>query len=349
MSLLLLEGFDDGILESSIAGKWTSFQNNNGISTTYGRNGKGKWFANQTDHNTLTLGSDAHATAILGVACRFTSLVTQTNEGYFPLRFHGDSGAITHVAIGILDTGEIQVKRGDSTTLATSSGLGLTTNVWYYIEAKVTVNDTTGAVVVKVNGTEVVNISGVDTRNGGTDGIVSQVRIGMTGSGSQASPFHGDDIYICNGAGTTHNDFLGDGKVETLLPNGNGTYSQLVGSDADSVDNYLLVDEAIPSSADYVGSATDGSKDTYAYANLSDNTRVVKGVQATMYAAKSDTGAKSARQVLRTGAIDYIGSDESLSTTYTASVKVWEQNPNTATAWTGSEVDAAEFGFEVRP
>src|SRR5437764_673985 len=50
-----------------------------------------------------------------------------------------------------------------------------------------------------------------------------------------------DDLYVCDATGTTNNTFLGDVRVHTLVPSGNGTDSGLTGSDGNQVNNYQLV------------------------------------------------------------------------------------------------------------
>ena len=158
-----------------------------------------------------------------------------------------------------------------------------------------------------------------------------------------------DDLYVCNGAGTSNNDFLGDVAVYNLLPNGNGFYSQFVGSDADSTDNYLLVDEAgNPVTTDYAGSPTDGNKDTYTFQDLPVSSGTVLGTQVGMYAAKSDTLAKSIRSVARLSGVDATGTDHTLQTSYDIHDDIYETKPGGG-AWTIADVNNTEFGAEARP
>ena len=92
-----------------------------------------------------------------------------------------------------------------------------------------------------------------------------------------------DDVYLMAGTG---DEFLGDCTVATLLPTGNGFVNQFVGSDGNSTDNYLLVDEQPPSSTDYVGSATTGQQDLYTLTNLTGSGTVL-AVAPTIYAVRA--------------------------------------------------------------
>jgi hypothetical protein len=147
-----------------------------------------------------------------------------------------------------------------------------------------------------------------------------------------------------------NNDFLGDVRVYGLWPDGNGANSGLVGSDTDSVNNYLLIDDAAagaPDTGDYVRSSTPGTKDTYTYTDVPAGT-TVKGVQVDSYVWKTDTGAISGRVVAYDGANTLVGSDVVLSTSYQGVSSVLELAPDGA-AWTGTKVNSTQFGWEVRP
>jgi hypothetical protein len=186
-----------------------------------------------------------------------------------------------------------------------------------------------------------------DTRNGGTSTLADSVvfvRGPSTGSGGVHKY---DDIYITDSGGIINNGYLGDIRVYARFPDGNGNYSQLLGSDGNSVDNYLLVDEnPDPNTSDYVGSGTPGQIDTYTMADIPSG--IIKAVVQRSYMAKSDAGARTARNVVRIASMDYTSSDFSLNTSYAQQATFWDASPASTVAWTSSEVNSAEFGVEVR-
>lgn len=195
-------------------------------------------------------------------------------------------GGTTHVTI-TLDASLHVVATRNGTVLATSTNaFPATANVWHYIEVKVVIHDTAGSVIVKVDGTEWLNVSGVDTRNAGTTGAISEIDLYRV----NANQTFWDDAYVADTTGPApYNDFLGDVKVHTELPSGNGDSSDWIGSDGNSVDNYQLVDEASSSSTDYVASATVGAQDLYQMGTAPAGVTVL-AVQEWVYAAKSDAG-----------------------------------------------------------
>jgi hypothetical protein len=134
--------------------------------------------------------------------------------------------------------------------------------------------------------------------------------------------------------------------VECLFPNGNGASSQWVGSDGNSTDNYLLVDEAAPNDdTDYVTSATVGDKDTYAYSNLTPGSGSVYAVQIAAWARKTDVAERKIATIARTTS-EQDSADRTLATTYTYYLDVRNTRPGGG-AWSISDVNGAEFGVKV--
>ena len=337
MSLLLLEGFDTGdwVQRATTA---TSVA----VDTTTKRTGYGS-LAYSVSSSLMqwdVLAADRHATFVLGFGIYFTTTSVSNI-----VELYGEG--VVHGRLQRSPDGSVRVLR-NTVDLGSSATTPLTLNVWHYVEFSYTMGDgTAGSFAVHVDGVDVLSVSGVDTRNGGTTGLLDSVRIILT---NNAGDFFLDDVYLCNGAGTVNNTLLGPIAVEALYPSGNGNYSQLVGSDGNSTDNYLLVDEnPDPSGTDYVGSPTDGNKDTYLFADLSVPTAVIPGVEVRMWAAKSDVNPKSLRRVHRRGGVDSTGADIALADTYTSYPEVLELDPNGSVPWTVANLNASEWGVEVRP
>ena len=156
-----------------------------------------------------------------------------------------------------------------------------------------------------------------------------------------------DDIYVCDDTGGTNNDFLGDIRVEALLPNGNGNSSQFDGSDGNTTDNYLLVDDATPNDdTDYVESPDSGDKDTYAYGNLASSTGSVYGVQICPYARKTESGIRNLKTVARLSGTETDGPERPVGDSYAYMPDIRETKPGGG-AWSISDVNSAEFGQKV--
>ncbi len=343
MALVYVDSFDH---YTTITDKgWIA--NFNGIGNgigAFGRNGtSGQRINNSTGRGITRVLPGSYSTIVVGFAVRSTGW-----DNNVQLLQLSESGT-NHIQLRTTAAGRLQVCR--STTQIGSTGTAtLTTNLFYYVELKVTIHDSTGSFEVRVNGTTDITGSSLDTRNGGTSGVIDTLVLGdNTGSAPNFSVnLDWDDLYVLDTSGSSPtNDFLGDVRIEALLPDNNGNSSQLVGSDGNSTNNYQLVDESAPNGdTDYVESSTVGDKDTYSYGNLTSTTGTVYGVQILPYAKKTDAGVRSIKSVARLSGTETDSSDKTLSTSYGYLPDIRETKPGGG-AWSISDVNSAEFGVKV--
>jgi hypothetical protein len=230
------------------------------------------------------------------------------------------------------------INAGGGVQASSSPGL-IPAGIWAYIEVQGRIHDTLGQVTIRVNGTTVVSATNFDTKNPAS--AAADVIWFEPGG---VSPCLFDDFYLCTGS--LSDPFLGDSRVDTLLPNGNGAVNQFVGSDGNSTDNYLLVDEVPPSSTDYTGSPTVGQQDLYTFADLGFTTGTIHAVCPTFYVAKTEVGARTAKPVLRRTTSN-VGTGFTLDTAYRTRQAVYTTDPETSAAWTITNVNALQAGVEV--
>lgn len=356
MSLLFTESWDGiGTTSASYLGKWTAAAGGT-ISAGNGRNGNGLRGPGSNTWRFTVASADEHATFILGAACFWTVL-----DEVEIFTFAADNGATEHVIIRSNAAGALEVWRGDpggggSAQLDVSANGVIGATTWHYIECKAILGDgTSGQVIVRVDGVEVVDTGGVDTKNAGTDTTFDSIMI--EGDAGATDRVNFDDLVLMNGvdsglAGLPNNDFLGDVFVEALFPNGNGATSGMTGSDADSTDNYLLVDETGANDGDttYVESGVDDTKDTYAYGATS-GTGGVAGVAAYTWAKRTDTDSRDIAIVSRLSTAtptEEDSADQALASTYACHRAIFEADPG-GSVWTRANVDAGEWGVKSRP
>jgi len=349
MALVHYEGFDDGLhaLRADISGtegsSWAIFSG--------GRFGDKCLRCSSTTYG-VSFTANAHATVTIGFA--FKAIANNGSSTF--LVFRGDNGATSHIQCYHLADDSLDIRRGGSAVLLNIPGFFPTSPEWMFVEMTVTINDTTGAITVWKNNVQVGAVSGVDTKNGGTN--ISFDRVTWEDYNVSGTDYDLDDVYVVTGGGASPTSRLGDCRVVTLLPGGNGNYSQLTGSDSDSTDNYLLVDESAPTLGvtggsepggfDYVGSSS-AQKDTYAFGDTGVSAGTVHALRVAKYAGKSDTGDISCRDAIRISGSDYTGSTRGMSNSYGLLEDQYLVSPDTASAWGLSEIDGAEFGFEVVP
>lgn len=158
------------------------------------------------------------------------------------------------------------------------------------------------------------------------------------------------DLYVLDNAGAQNNDFLGDCRVELRVPSADGAMQQFATVVPATAGHFAKVAE-IPYDGDtsYVEDATVGAVDTYGHAALAAASGVVRGVQFSTVAKRSDAGPKTIAGCVRQGGVNYFGAAKTPSTVYTVEDNrdILELNPATGLPFTIAEVNAAEFGFQV--
>lgn len=339
MALLFIDSFDHYTTTTAEV-KWTTLSNASiGAHGRNGTNGIQCGASNTPGALSKTL-STSYGTLIMGVAARFGS-VTPSDATTDILEFLDGTTSQISMRSTADGTGRLLLARG-GTQIAISANNVFTPEVYCYLELKV-VFGSSGSAELRLNGTAIITFSG-DTTASAND---SANRISLGGYRTQSGAVEFDDFYLCDSSGGVNDDFLGDVRVEYIAPNGNGNTSQLVGSDGNSTDNYLLVDENPPNGdTDYVQSATVDEKDTYAYANLTPTTGSVYGVQLSPYARKTDAGARGLKTVARHSGTEEDSAAQALSTSYAFYSDIRETKPGGG-SWSISDVNGAEFGVKV--
>lgn len=323
MTLLGYWGFDDAVAEQGAA-----------PGATTGRTG-GKAASTASGGLLLTLDSiiPAGQTFIHGIAIQ-----TAVGNGYF-LQYVG-SDASTHFRIGMDAAGHIRIE-----PLAVNGPVStrfITANTWFYLEVKATIAEA-GSIEVRVNNEVWVSYTG-DTR-AGTVGDLALIN-----RNAPVTSILMDDCYILDTLGSEDNNYLGDTVVKTLVVNGNGSSSQWVGSDSNSTDNYLLVDEVDSSMTDYVGASTSGFRDLYTLTDLPTSDTVV-AISELVYALKNDGGVSANVIPVAKGQSGTIRTDAALPALSTSAVSYRAQIRKTdpdGNALTAARVNAMEIGVQVQ-
>jgi hypothetical protein len=324
MALLFIDGFDAGDITakwSVPAGTWSYTS-----STRFGTGG-----AASSNGGGQTLRSITPSAQIfLGFAARVTNFTSRT---LFTLR--GDSGATSHISLTINTDGSLTLSRGGGTTLSSPGTVNI--NVWHHYEISATVADAGGNVVVKVDGTTVINFTG-DTKSGGTSTNIDTVVIGQDNS------IIYDDLYICDNTGSApYNTFLGDVRVNTVTPSAAGASTNFTPS---SGANYTTVDELPYSATDYVTATAAGTRDTYTMSDLSGSYTIL-AVQNNVVAKKADAGGTAIKPALVSGGTVYYGANRTLTVNDGTASDLRIVDPATSAAWTLAGVNSLEAGMEI--
>lgn len=338
MAFVAATGFETG---TAWHPNWldTGTSGTSGMTTGSGRDGVGVAFsqANNLGATQRFSFTAAHDTLYMHIGAKVSAI-----NGLVLAWIMGDTGATTHIELIFDAAGHLYAKRGaGGTTLASSTQTVTGSAVWYSFEIKCIIADSGGEITVKVNGTQWLTFTG-DTKNAGTATRPDTLKFSVNND-----IIRYDDIVIYDASGSTLNTWTGEVCIVGLRANGNGANSVLVGSDGNSTNNYQQVDEFPFNTSDYNGSATATDLDTYDMTAVA-KTGTVIGVQLNNFAAKSDAGARSFKHVMRaSGGTMVKSSAVGLSTTYTDYVGPWWETDGNGSAWTTTNLDTHEFGFEV--
>ena len=244
----------------------------------------------------------------------------------------------------------IVVVNGAGTVLYTTS-LALQYQIWAYIQVKMTVGTSTGAFEVRVTqgGATSSWTSGSQTGQN-TDptgfGSTNQVWLNQGNPGAAQAQF--DDLYVLNSLGSVNNDFLGECRVITSVPNANGATNNFTKSGAPA-SNFGCVNE-IPPDLDttYNYSNTALQIDLYAYPAIAP-TGSIAALQVNLCERKDDVGSRTTCAEYRsTGAVNYDGALQfSPGSQYSIDRQIYETDPATAAAWTTAGVNGGQFGIKL--
>lgn len=256
-----------------------------------------------------------------------------------------DSGGTAQVSVCINSNGNLLLYRGTSSNFATST-LTLTTGVNYHFEWNVVHNNSTGTSEVRLDNVEWVSYTG-DTLQTGSNS--RSIRIGHdAGTSTATAPtLYVWDIYILDGAAGV-SGFLGQNReVAIITPNGAGTHDDFTDNPT-VTNNWENVDGPRPDLDDtYLESSTVGHKILYAATSLPTSLGTVDGVIVDVSAKSDDGGARGVKTLVKEGATESASADQALTSSYKHYTNVHENNPDTAAAWTKTEVNAMEIGAEV--
>lgn len=302
MTLLFFDGFDNGNTipkpEWDKLRDWANATGRDG-STNGAVSHSGSTITQQV--KTLTLPSAA-ATCIVGAGVMVNAGQMANTPSRDNYEFGFMVGGVVQCIVDINASGFIEVRRGANqpgTVLATSSAHApITADTWNHIQIKYVAHTSNGTVEVKLNGATLISLTGANTAT--TSGSVSGIRC----SAYQSCTIWYDDMWICDAVDATstqnrpNNDYLGDLKVVTLIPDGAGDatfWSASTGS------NYAAVDESPPNTTDYVSASggVSGVRDLYTASNLPGLATEVYAMRGGLTATKTDIGQAWVKTVVK--------------------------------------------------
>jgi hypothetical protein len=254
-------------------------------------------------------------------------------------------GSSFHTNIAITTSGAIRMRRA-TTQLGTDSTFTFALNTRYRFELRTVIADSGGLIEVRIDGTSVASVSNVDTRDGGTSGVVSRVELrGMIQSSSAGNTIF-DNLTVNDTTGAAPTSWPGARRIETIFPNGDDSVQW---TPSQGSLNYDLINDATPDLLTWVQSNTANQVDRYDLQDLSGTPTAIDAVQLVTRAGRSDTGARTMRGFIRSGTTTANGATFTPVATPSGQYvrDTWHTDPDTNAAWTAAGVNALKAGVEV--
>lgn len=322
MSLLFMDGLDNhnsGPIEPIYG--WTKFDNNTDIISGGGRFGGNSIRVTHLGGNEFGYTFDS-VQSTLRIAGSFS------RSGSFRIEFKDENGN----NVVQWESDDLLILNDSNVTNATS--FPSNSYSWYEVEL---VYGASGSITVYINGAQ----SYTNTHD-----------LSSTGSGFKELVFTGDtidwdDFIFWNNDGSGLSSFpIGDSKITKLTPTSTVTGNFTAVGDSS---NELTVDDdpGFDGDSTYNESKTVGARDTFGISDLT-NTSSILGLQVVSFAKKDDAGTRTHSNVITSGTTTQLGTEKTLLTSYSTFLDIYDNNPDTGTDWTETEVNNLQIGYEVR-
>jgi hypothetical protein len=269
-------------------------------------------------------------------------------------------GAAYHVRVNLNRDGTFSLIRAIGNEGAVGANVlaqsleGLTAATWMYLEFKWLIHATAGTFEIRVNGIPVLTYAGATIENdpfATTLGVWNAIH--LLGLQSVPGPPYLTvricDLYLADLASTLADDvhdFLGDGVIATIKPNGVGSSTGWLASSGANWD--AVNDGAAPDDdATYVSVATPGVTDLYQFEDIPAGA-IVKGAHLCAMLRKETAGAATVAPVIQpSGSGALTGPAQGVANTvYDRYVtQAYDLNPTTGVKFTASEINAGQFGL----
>lgn len=364
MSLLFLEGFDHygggSTFNVECQGKWTGVIGNNEVITAPGRDLESSiTMGNQNDQTSdpyliSRIMPSADSELVIGMAIYHTGVgaTSQYERNIFRIQdvMGNVFGTIGFRASLVPGYWLNHYTVNDPVAAANAS---IPANMWNYLEVRILFSNSVGEVEWWLNDVQIGSTTGIDTiyqgdlsfggfqlRFGNTFAQITQLR----STGIPSARF--DDIYVVDTLGSAPwNGRLGDQKLHILRATANGGVNDMTATGAAS--NYEAIEDSSGPDEDssYVESDVLNDQELYEFDNLPTVDSVI-AVQPVVRCRKVAAGIGDMEIIHQDAGGVNNGTTKGIPGDYVYHHEIFEQNPDTASAWTPSEVDASEFGFE---
>jgi hypothetical protein len=270
----------------------------------------------------------------------------------------------SHLKLGLTRQGTF-VLRGRAQDIAgaaiilAQSAEGIQSNSWAYIECKWVIAASGGSFQLHVNGMPLLSFTGDTNQQGTSDPpiIFNQLWTTVSLLGVPSSPSVTPegflhlwmcDLYLADltGGASDVKDFLGDGIVATIFPNGPGVAADW--SPQPGPPNWDQVNDKPTPDGDstYVRTTAIGTRDVYTFEDIPIGSEVL-GAHLNILARKEEDGGAVLKPIVNQAGVDYLGPEQGVGgVAYDRYLtQPYDLNPATGARWTWAEINNGQFGM----
>ena len=333
---LHIDGFDSYAVSSDLLQEYVGQSCN--FSTTAGRFGQGCMQINGNS-SYLTWGNSSQMSEIWA---GFAIQCTNSGQNFGPfitiVSANGTEAEFQYAPI----SGNWAFTRGTSTYLGTYTyPISLSTYNWIEIHYKI--SSSVGIAEIWVNGTRVINLTGINTTSYSSTSF-GTIKLGGDGSSGLVGNY--DDWYILDTTGTYNNTRLGDSRVETLRPQSD--FGPNDGVPSTSGPHYKMINELQWNSSNTITlGSTSGNAEVFGMTSLTAEPTNIHAVRVLASAEKTDAGALLANTIVVSSNVAANGNSTALTTSYTHLSNIFEIDPNTGVPWGLTAINSMDCGFKI--
>lgn len=346
-NIVLIESFDlyDAIAALEASGKWLSYTNVSGAFglTSGGRFGVGNSLKMNTGGNNAALTKalpNPTTRTQTGFAFRLNAL-PGSEQRFLHLHDNNDN---TNCRLAITTAGKLKLTVWGSTVVESTNALPV--GSWVWIEWIAFISTTVGTHKVYVDGVEEITWGPGDNTPSGFAVRWDKITLGNNLSGLSLNADI-DDFVVADASALSPPDLWGDSRISVLEPTSVATNTGFAevgaGSIAAALDGTAPADDTSYVEADAVNDLLYMATSQ----TLPSAVSVIHGVGISARHRKTASGSRSITPGVRISATEYPGTAVPLFETVNSSQTIFQQNPNTAAAWTKSQVEGVEFGAKV--
>lgn len=259
-----------------------------------------------------------------------------------------DINNVAQLGVKVKTTGALEVLRGvdaggsNGTSLYITPTPVIAPNSWNHFELEVTIDNSAGAVELRVNGVTKIDISGADTQATANASVAQTYwnnyrNFNFPGNSPN---LYVKDFLVWDTTGTQNNDFFGTVSVIDLPPDGDDTFTW---TPSTGTTGFNILDNRPPlDDSAYISAATPLTS-IFTLTDLPTDITSVRGLVVMARAKKIDGGDGNIQTGMVSGASTGLGTNRPITTAYTYWYDVNELDPAASAPWTPVSLNAAKI------